>query len=62
MSLRTEWKFQLAGWLLFTGSAVFYTWGAVAAGDWVDIAASLLFLVACLVFLAPLWKRRPQSG
>jgi hypothetical protein len=59
MKRRTEWKFILTGWLLFTASALFFTWGAIGAGDWVSIIASLLFLVACFVFLVPAWKLRP---
>ncbi len=59
MTPHAEWKFHLAGWLLFTASAIFFTWGAIGAGDWISIAASLLFLVACFVFLVPVWKLRP---
>ena len=59
MTPRREWHFTLAGWLLFTLSALFFTWAAVRAGDGIAIAASLLFLVACLVFLVPVWHLRP---
>ena len=59
MTPRREWHLTLTGWLLFTVSAVFFTWAAVRAGDWVSICASLLFLVACLVFLVPVWRLRP---
>lgn len=59
MTPRTEWKYNLTGWLLFTASAMFFTWGAVKAEDWISIVASLLFLVACFAFLIPVWKLRP---
>ena len=59
MTPRREWRFNTAGWLLFTASAVFFIWSAVRAGDWVSLIASLLFLVACLVFLGPVWRLRP---
>lgn len=49
----------MAGWLLFTASAIGFTWSTAAAGDTVGVIASLLFLVACLVFLVPAWRQRP---
>ena len=59
MTPRSEWRFTLAGWLLFTGSAGFFTWAGVRAGDWIGVIASLLFLIACLFFLVPVWRLRP---
>jgi hypothetical protein len=59
MTPRSEWRFNITGWLLFTGSAVFFTWSAMRAGDWISVIASLLFLIACLFFLVPAWRLRP---
>ena len=59
MSPRSEWRFNLTGWLFFTVSAVFFTWAAARAGDGISVIASLLFLIACLVFLVPVWRLRP---
>lgn len=59
MAPRTEWLFTVAGWLLFTASAVFFTWSTVRANDLPGIIGSLFFLVACLVFMVPVWHLRP---
>ncbi len=59
MTPRREWQFTVTGWLLFTLSAIFFTWSAIREGDWIIICASLLFFVACLVFLVPVWRLRP---
>jgi hypothetical protein len=59
MSPRTVWYYNFAGWLLFTLSALAFLWGALKAQDITGIIASLLFLVACLVFLVPVWVHRP---
>jgi uncharacterized membrane protein len=59
MTPRSEWRFTLIGWLFLTASAVFFTWSAARAGDWISVIASLLFLIACLVFLVPVWRLRP---
>ena len=59
MSDRGEWRFHMAGWLLFIMSAVFFIWAALRAGDIVGLVASLLFFLACLFFLWPLWRNRP---
>ena len=59
MTPRSEWRFTLAGWLLFTASAGFFTWASMRAGERVAIAGSLLFLIACIVFLVPVWRTRP---
>lgn len=60
MSARTEWHFNFAGWLLFTLSAMAFTWTTLRFEDWIGVFASLLFLIACLIFLVPVWRRRPR--
>ncbi len=62
MSARSEWRFNIVGWLLFTLSALAFTWTTLRFEDWVGFAASLLFLIACVVFLVPVWRKRPTSA
>ncbi len=50
-------KVQLAGWLMFVVSAVFFIAASLRAGDRLGLAGGVFFLVACVVFLIPLWKR-----
>lgn len=62
MSPRTVWSFNFTGWVLFTVSAIFFLWGTWKAGDVIGILASLAFLIACIVFLIPVWIHRPGKG
>ena len=50
--------FHLAGWLLFVASAVFFIASSLATGDAIGLVGSVLFLVACLVFVWPLVRQR----
>lgn len=54
MTEKAKFRFELAGWVLFTLSAMFFTASSVKAGDPSAIAGSALFLVACIVFMRPL--------
>ena len=54
MSSLNQWRCQVAGWLLFIVSALFFLFGAWRDGDWIGLLASGAFLIACFVFLAPL--------
>jgi energy-coupling factor transporter transmembrane protein EcfT len=47
-------RFQLAGWILFIFSALFFIATSVRAGDMLGLAGGLFFLFACIVFLIPL--------
>jgi purine-cytosine permease-like protein len=49
-----ELKTQLFGWILFLICAVLFTLSGLRVRDALSTAASLLFLLACLVFLIPL--------
>ncbi|WP_245964152.1 cytochrome oxidase subunit III [Roseovarius spongiae] len=60
MTPRTAWMFNFAGWVLFTLSAIGFVWTTWRAGDMIGLAASLFFLIACLVFLVPVWATRPH--
>lgn len=58
MRTSTKRRFELAGWILFIVSAVFFTWASWRAGDMLALTGSLFFLFACLVFLVPLHGHR----
>ena len=61
MSQTTQNRFQLWGWILFVGSALFFMISSIRAGDPVSLAGGALFLVACFVFMAPLLAR-PETA
>jgi len=54
MSMTTQHRFQLWGWILFVFSAIFFMLSSLRAGDLVSLVGGLLFLLACFVFLTPL--------
>ena len=53
MDPRKEHRINLAGWVLFVISALFFTATSLRAGDMLSLLGSLFFLVACFVFLIP---------
>ena len=53
-----EKKLNLWGWILFVVCAGFFIASAVESGSTLGIIGSIIFLVACLVFIAPLVSRR----
>ena len=61
MSQATQNRFQLWGWILFVGSALFFMISSIRAGDPVSLAGGALFLVACFVFMAPLLAGRETA-
>ena len=58
MSKKTEYLFNLAGWILFFICALCYVYSSIEAQDPVYLAGSLTFLVACVVFAVPLIVNR----
>jgi hypothetical protein len=62
MRTATKRRFELAGWILFIVSAVFFTWASWRDGDPLALSGSLFFLFACLVFLVPLHGHRVPEG
>ncbi|MEQ9242125.1 hypothetical protein [Roseovarius indicus] len=61
MAPRTVWTFNFTGWILFTVSAIAFTWTTWTAGDTVGLIASLAFLIACICFIVPVWIHRPSK-
>ena len=51
-----ELRAQLWGWVLFVLCGLLFTLAALRANDIVSIAASITFLLGCLVFIIPLVK------
>ena len=54
MSQQAQHRYQLWGWILFIGSAIFFMASSIRANDPVSLMGGALFLVACFVFLVPL--------
>lgn len=55
----TKWRFDLAGWLVFLVSGLFFLAGAVGNGDGWSVVGSLLFLAGVAVFLLSLLRLAP---
>ena len=49
-----ERKYHLLGWLLFIVCAGFFIASSLESGSVLGVIASVIFLVACIVFLIPL--------
>ena len=59
LSNRSTWRWNMAGWVVFTVSAVLFTIDAVRNASVIATAASLTFLVGCALFIHPMWSTRP---
>jgi len=53
---RADVKFQIWGWILFIICAGFFIASSLINGDTLALSASVIFLVACFVFLIPLMR------
>lgn len=51
--------FQIAGWILFIISALGFIVSSLRNGDFFGLIGGIFFLVACIAFLIPMF-RRPQ--
>ena len=51
-----EIKYQLTGWILFILCAIFFIASSLKNGDTLTFIGSVIFLIACMVFLVPLFK------
>jgi predicted membrane channel-forming protein YqfA (hemolysin III family) len=49
-------KIQLFGWILFVVCAIFFIASSLKNGDILTFIGSIVFLIACMVFLMPLLK------
>ena len=53
-NLTPEKKFQLWGWMLFVICALLYMVSAIESGSVLGLLGSIVFLIACVLFLIPL--------
>ncbi len=49
---------EILGWVLFIFSAIGFIVSSTRVGDIAGMAGGVLFLAGCLVFLAPLLRRK----
>jgi len=49
-------KYQLLGWILFIVCAIFFIASSLKNGDPLTLIGSVVFLIACMVFLMPLFR------
>lgn len=49
--------FNLIGWILFVMSSIGFIISSLRSGDIPSLIGGILFLVACLVFLIPFFRR-----
>lgn len=52
---------NLIGWALFVASALAFITSSLRSGDTVGLIGSIFFLVACLIFLIPYFRRDPEE-
>ncbi len=55
-------RYQLAGWLLFVLCALFFIASSVHNGDTLTFIGSVIFLVACVVFIVPVIRESKAAG
>ncbi len=54
---KQDMKYHLWGWILFIICAAFFIASSIKNRDFLSLAASLIFLIACVFFIIPLLKR-----
>jgi len=60
-ALDPETKYHLAGWILFVICAFFFLAASWRSGDWLTFIGSVLFLIACILFMIPLLRNGPAE-
>jgi predicted membrane channel-forming protein YqfA (hemolysin III family) len=55
---RQEIKYQFVGWILFIICAIFFMASSLQHHDMLTFIGSVIFLVACIVFLVPLVRTK----
>ncbi len=53
-----EVKFHLWGWILFLVCAGFFIASSIESNNILSLVGSIIFLIACLVFIVPLLIRK----
>lgn len=54
-------QLEISGWIIFVASALFFTAASWRAGDMLALMGSLLFLLACFIFLAKYFLKDAES-
>ncbi len=54
--LNQKIRYQICGWVLFVLCAVFFIASSLKNKDILGLVASIIFLIACFVFIIPLAK------
>ena len=54
---KRDLRLHFWGWILFSICALLFIAASIKNGDVLSLAASLIFLVACGVFMVPLLKK-----
>ena len=54
-------KYQLLGWILFIVCAIFFITSSLINGDTLTFVGSVIFLIACMVFLMPLFRTMKKA-
>lgn len=56
---KSEARTQLFGWILFILCAIFFLASGINNQDALTIIGSVIFLIACIVFIIPLVAAKP---
>ena len=56
-----EMRFHLWGWILFLVCAGFFIASSIESDDMLGLIGSIIFLIACVVFIVPLVIKKRQS-
>ena len=57
-----ETKFHLWGWILFLLCAGFFIASSLLSHDILSLAGSIIFLIACVIFIIPLVRKGNQRN
>jgi len=59
-----ERKFHLWGWIFFLVCACFFIASSIESGSILGIAGSVIFFIACIIFIIPLVMKenRDENG
>ncbi len=60
--LGQEIKYHLAGWILFVICAIFFLASSLKNHDTLTFIGSVIFLIACIVFLIPMVGSIMKNG
>lgn len=58
---KREARFHLWGWLLFVVCAGFFIASSIESNDILGLVGSIIFLIACVVFIVPFAMKKGQS-